>query len=149
MLSKIYKQVVQIFEGEGYTVNPEQADLAKVDTLPVLVIAFPEDETETALEPEDQENSRLLNECGFYLRIAVSSTYKDYREKCLEELSNVKRILEAYRQIKDDEGCELARKWVYDGFTLVNFQEMRYASGGIEVRTFITYSQLRTDPTNN
>ncbi len=147
---KIYQRLEAIFSAEGYNVNPEISDVKNTDALPVVWFDFADEETDVSLPEDLQEVSHLVNEISINFRFVLESTQSNYRGVCLQELAKIKKIINDNTQLYDPvEGCELARKWVYISAEIVNFNTDRLASGGIEVRTFITYSQLRSDPTNN
>lgn len=149
MQAKIYTQLEAIFNAEGYNVNPNGSDIKNASQLPLVWFAFPDDEMDVTVEDDEQEVSHLINTMGLDLRIVLESNNENYRIKCLEELSNIKRIINEQTQIISPVfGC-LARKWDYESAEILNFNTDRLASGGIEVRTNILYSQLRSDPTNN
>lgn len=150
MEAKIYRRLEEIFTAEGYNTNPAISDIKNSDQLPVVWFDFADDETDISLPDDEQEVSHLINEMGLNFRFVLASSQENYRIICLEELAKIKKIINDYTQIYDPvEGCELARKWDYVSAEIVNFNTDRLASGGIEVRTSIIYSQLRSDPTNN
>lgn len=150
MEAKIYQRLEAIFTSEGYNVNPEITDIKNSDALPVVWFDFADDETDVSLPDDEQEVSHLINELSINFRFVLASNQSNYRLICLQELAKIKKIINDYAQIYDPiEGCELARKWDYISAEIVNFNTDRLASGGIEVRTCILYSQLRSDPTNN
>jgi hypothetical protein len=148
--AKIYQRLEQIFTDEGYNVNPRISDIKNSDQLPIVWFDFADDETDVSLPDDSQEVSHLINELSLNFRFVLASNNENYRIICLQEIATVKKIINDYTQIYDPvEGCELARKWEYISTEIVNFNTDRLASGGIEVRTSILYSQLRSDPTNN
>lgn len=150
MEAKIYTRLEAIFTAEGYNVNPAISDIKNSDQLPVVWFDFADGDTDVSLPDEEQEVSHLLNDMGINLRFVLASTQDNYRLVCLQELGTIKKIINDHTQIYDPvEGCELARKWDYISAEIVNFNTDRLASGGIEVRTNILYSQLRSDPTSN
>lgn len=149
MQEKIYNRIEQIFSDNGFTVNPEGADLRNIDTLPALWITFPDDQMETALPDDEQEVGHLINEWEIIFNVMVESTRDNYRIECLKVITQIKKILNDHRQIDDPVfGC-LARKWDYLGVEIVNFRENKYCSGGVSMSTLVTYAQRREDPSTN